>query len=54
MGVKGFSSSVVGNGNSPQAVLTSRPAMFWCYLKTTFPGSGPVLRLSKEKELVRD
>ncbi len=34
-----------------QAVLTSSPAMFWCYLQTTFPGSELMLWVSKDKEL---
>lgn len=35
---------------SKMAVLTFRPAMFWCqYLRTTFPGSDLGLRVSKDK-----
>ncbi len=34
-----------------QTVLTSSPAMFWCYLQTTFLGSELVLWVSKDKEL---
>ncbi len=54
---------LVGHGNSApsapsppqpltQAVLPPSPAMFWCYLRTTFPGSELVLWLSKNKEPV--
>ncbi len=47
----------VGHGNPrpqplTQAVLPSSPAMFWCYLRTTFPGSELVLWVSKDKEPV--
>ncbi len=48
---------LVGHGNPApqpltQAVLPSSPAMFWCYLRTAFPGSELVLWVSKDKEPV--
>ncbi len=47
---------LVGNSTPPQpltqTVLTSRPAMFWCYLRTAFPGPELVLCVSNDKELI--